>query len=268
VEAALHTEHLTYPSASGDVHGYLARPEGTDRCPALIVIHEWTGLVPYVEDVCRRLAREGYVALGPDLYSGDPVRAELEVDDLEAATALGRAPTVEEGLKAVPPERREAVLRAHEWRQARKGDRYLPFLRATLAYLQGRSDVIPSAIGSIGFCMGGRLSATLAATGADLAAAAVFYGPNPPLKDVPNVRCPVQGHYGSEDPSVTSKVPDLDAAMKAAGKDFSFYVYEGAPHGFHNDTRPDYHREASLVSWARALEFLERHVKGAVAQAR
>jgi carboxymethylenebutenolidase len=119
----------------------------------------------------------------------------------------------------------------------------VPFLEATLAYLQGRPDVIASAIGSIGFCMGGRLSATLATSGAELAAAAVFYGPNPPLKDVPNVRCPVQGHYGGDDPSVTLKVPDLDAAMKAAGKEFSYYVYEGAPHAFHNDTCPDYHPE-------------------------
>ena len=166
MEPALHTEYVTYPSAMGEVRGYLARPEGSDRRPALIVIHEWTGLIPYVEDVCRRLAREGYLALAPDLYSGDPVRAEMEVDDLEAATEVGHAPTVEEGLQRVPPERRDAVLRAHLWRRARKEDKYIPFLQGTLSYLQARPDVVPGAIGSIGFCMGGRLSATFPTSGA------------------------------------------------------------------------------------------------------
>ena len=113
--SSLHTEYETYPSSAGDVRAYLARSDnGASPRPALIVIHEWTGLIPYVEDVCRRLAREGYVALAPDLYSGDPVRAVLAVEDLEAATELGRAPSIEEGLREVPSHRRAAVLRAHE----------------------------------------------------------------------------------------------------------------------------------------------------------
>jgi carboxymethylenebutenolidase len=268
MEAPLHTEYVTFPSAAGEVRGYLARLEGSERLPALLVLSEWTGLIPYIEDVSRRLAREGYLALAPDLYSGDPVRAGMDVDDLEMATEVGRAPTVEAGLEEVPPDHREAVRRAHEWRRARTGENHVPFMLGTLAYLQSRPDVIREAIGSIGFCMGGRLSATLATTGAELAAAAIFYGPNPPIKDVPNVRCPVEGHYGSEDPSVTLKVPLLDEAMKAAGKQFNYYVYKGAPHAFHNDTRKDYHREASLVSWARVLEFLDKNVKCAVASAR
>lgn len=192
MESPLHSEYVSYPSAAGEVRGYLAglrdaapgfpsplAGEGgvRGRRPALIVIHEWIGLIPYIEDVCRRLAREGYLALAPDLYSGDPVRAELAVEDLEAATELGRAPSIEEGLQDVPPEQRAGVLRAHQWRQARTGDKYMPFLQGTLAYLWQRADVSPSAIGVIGFCMGGRLSATLATTGADLAAAIVFYGP-------------------------------------------------------------------------------------------
>ncbi|HEY3118767.1 MAG TPA: dienelactone hydrolase family protein [Chloroflexota bacterium] len=264
MESSPLTEYVAYPSIVGDVRGYLARPDaGPSSRPALIVVHEWTGLIPYVEDVCRRLAREGYVALAPDLYSGDLARAAMAVEDLDAATELGRAPTVEEGLREVPAERRKAVLRAHEWRQARTGDKYLLFLQGTLAYLRERRDANPSAIGAIGFCMGGRLASTLAATGAELAAAVSFYGPNPPLADVPNIRCPIQGHYGSEDPSVTLKVPALEAAMKAADKEFTQYVYEGAAHGFHNDTRPDYHPEAARVAWERALDFLQHHLQEA-----
>jgi carboxymethylenebutenolidase len=225
-------------------------------------------LIPYVEDVARRLAREGYLALAPDLYTGDSIRAVLNVEELEEATALGRASDVDAATAALPAERRERVRAAHDWRQARTGEKYIPFLQGTLRYLQGRSDVMPGAVGAIGFCMGGRLSATLATTGAELAGAVVFYGPNPPLNNVANVRCPVQGHYGGDDPSVTLKVPDLDAAMKAAGKGFTYFVYEGAPHAFHNDTRPDYHAEASRLSWGRAVEFLATHVKGAAVLAR
>lgn len=268
MERSIVPEYVRYPSGTRDVRGYLARPMGDDPRPALIVIHEWTGLIPYVEDVARRLAREGYLALAPDLYSGDPVRDALLHDDLEDATALGRAEDVEEALEAFPPERRAGIRRAHEWRQGRPGTTYVPDLQATLDYLQRRPDVTPTAVGTIGFCMGGRLAGTLATTGADLAAAVVFYGPIPPLDGVPRVRCPVQGHYGSEDPSVTSRVPELDAAMKAAAKDFSYFIYEGAPHAFHNDTRPSYTPAAAQVSWGRALEFLGRHVKGAVAPAR
>lgn len=262
MDELLRREYVRYPSPKGDVLGYLARPAAEGPLPALIVIHEWTGLIPYVEDVARRLACEGYLALAPDLYTGDPMRAVLNVEELEEATALGRAPDVDAATAALPAERRERVRAAHDWRQARTGEKYLPFLQGTLRYLQGRSDVLPGAIGVIGFCMGGRLSATLATTGAELAAAVVFYGPNPPLDNVAKVRCPVQGHYGGDDPSVTLKVPDFDAAMRAAGKDFTYFVYEGAPHAFHNDTRSDYHVEAARVSWGRALEFLATHVRG------
>jgi len=261
---SLYTESVTYPSAAGMVRGYLAAPDGAGPFPALIVIHEWTGLIPYVEDVTRRLARQGYLALAPDLYSEDPVRAELSLDDMETATELGHAPDVEAFLETLPEERRGGVRRAHEWRQARTGARYIPDLQATLAYLQKRPDVVSGRVGTIGFCMGGRLAGTLATTGADLAAAVIFYGPIPSLDGVPSVRCPMEGHYGGDDPSVTRRVPELEAAMKAAGKPFTAYVYEGAPHGFHNDTRPSYTPAAAELSWQRALAFVDRHVRAGV----
>jgi carboxymethylenebutenolidase len=135
-------------------------------------------------------------------------------------------------------------------------------------YLLDRADVLPTAIGAIGFCMGGRLAGTFATTGVHLAAAVIFYGPIPPLDGVPNLRCPIQGHYGGDDLSVTSRVPELGAAMKAAGKEFTYFVYEGAPHAFHNNTRPSYHPAAAELSWSRALQFLAQHVKSASARAR
>jgi len=268
MEQSLQTEYVSYPSTEHDVRAYLATPPGAGPWPALIVIHEWTGLIPYVEDVSRRLTREGYLALAPDLYSGDPERASFEYDDMEEAGELNRAPDIEEALRKHTPERGALLRRIHEWRQARSGRTYIPDLQATMTYLQRRTDVVASRIGVIGFCMGGRLSGTLATTGAELAAASIFYGPIPPLDGVPDIRCPMEGHYGSADPSVTSRVPQLDAAMKAAGKDFTYFVYEGAPHAFHNDTRPSYTADAAELSWARTLEFLNRHVKRAVAAGR
>jgi carboxymethylenebutenolidase len=261
---ALTSAYVRYPSPRGGVRAYLTRAADDMPRPALIVIHEWTGLIPYIEDVGRRLAREGYLALVPDLYTDDPVRADFTVDDLEAATDLGHAADLEAALQELPPDHRDRVRRAHEWRRGRPGASYVPDLQASLAYLQARPDVISTAIGAIGFCMGGRLAGTLATTGADLAAAVIFYGPIPPLDGVPNVRCPVEGHYGEEDPSVTRRVPELEAAMRAAGKEFTAFVYPGAPHAFHNDTRPSYTPAAAEQSWARALAFLDQHVKAPV----
>ena len=255
MQQSLHTEYVSYPSTEHEVRAYLAAPPGNGPWPTLIVIHEWTGLIPYVEDVSRRLAREGYLALAPDLYSGDPDRASFEYDDMEEAGELNRAPDIDEALRKRAPDRRDLLRRIHEWRQARSGKTYIPDLQATMSYLRGRTDVIPTAIGAIGFCMGGRLSGTLATTGAKLAAASIFYGPIPPLEGVPNIRCPMEGHYGSEDPSVTSRVPQLDAAMKAAGKDFAYFVYEGAPHSFF-DRSFEEHEEACDDAWRRILAFV------------
>ena len=267
MDASISTEFVRYPGSNGEVRAFIAKPEGAGPWPALIVIHEWTGLIPYIEDVSQRLAREGYFTLAPDLYTDDPVRAAFTPEDLEGATDVGNAPDVEAAIQQLPPERQDSVRRAHQWRRARTGANQIPDLQATMEYLQKHPDVVHSKIGAIGFCMGGRLVGTLATTGADLAAGVIFYGPIPPLEGIPNVRCPIEGHYGEKDHVV--KLPSLvqlDSAMKAAGKEFTYYVYEGAPHGFHNDTRADYAPEAARVSWDRALQFFDLHLKSAVAQ--
>jgi carboxymethylenebutenolidase len=144
----------------------------------------------------------------------------------------------------------------------------VPDLRAAVDYLKGRSDVRANAIGSIGYCMGGGLSGQLATSGADIAAAVINYGPIPPLDEVPNVRCAVMGHYGGEDTGITSRVPELEEAMKRHGKDFTAHVYEGAPHAFFNDERPSYRAEAAALTWERTLDFFRRHLKGAAVGAR
>ena len=262
------TESLTYPSASGGVKAYLAKPAGGQPWPALIVIQEVFGLEPHIEDLARRFAREGYLALAPDLYCHDAVRATLTVQDIERALALARAPDLEAAIRELPADRQEGARRAANWRNERDASTYVPDLRAAVDYLKGRSDVRADAIGAIGYCMGGGLSGQLATSGADIAAAVINYGGIPPLEQVPNVRCVVQGHYGGADVGITSRVPELEAAMKAHGKSFTAYVYDGAPHAFFNDTRPSYTPEAAKLTWERTLDFFERHVRRAAVAAR
>ncbi|MBM2810107.1 MAG: hypothetical protein HW416_866 [Chloroflexi bacterium] len=256
------TDEVRYDSPSGGLNAYLAQPAEGGPFPALVVIHEFTGMIPYVQDVTRRFAREGYLALAPDLYSNDPVRPTLTMEDMEDGAEIVREPDPEAALHHFPAERREAIKRAIEWRANRDGKMWVPDLLAAVDYLKARPDVVEDAVGSIGFCLGGRMSGTMAAYGADLAACVIFYGPVPPLDKVPNIKCPVQGHYGGADHTgCTDKVPQLAEAMKANGKSFEYFIYEGAPHAFHNDTRNSYTPDVAKKSWDTALKFLDQNVK-------
>jgi len=262
------TENLTYSGPTGPVKAQLARPAEGGPWPAIIVIQEVFGLVPHIEDVARRFAGEGYVTLAPDLYSHDSVRPTLDDEAIVQSFAVRGAPDKEAAIAALPADRQEPVRRAVDWMTNRDASTYVPDLRAAMDWLRARPDVRGSAIASIGYCMGGGLSGALAASGADLAAAVIYYGGAPPLDRLTNVRCPVQGHYGGEDPGITGQVPKFAEAMAAAGKDFTPYVYEGAPHAFFNDQRPSYRSEPSQLAWERTLDFFERHLKGAAVGAR
>lgn len=268
MQESVTTERLTYPSDSGGVKAFLAKPASGAPWPGILVIQEVFGLDPHIEDVTQRLARGGYLALTPDLYSHDQIRAALTVQDIGTSMGVRRAPDVEEAISKLPAERQDGVRRAMQWLGSRDSSTYLPDLQAGLAYLKGRPDVRADAVACIGFCMGGGLSGQVATSGADLAAAVVWYGTPPPLDEVANVKCPVQGHYGGEDHGITSRVPELEAAMKQHGKEFTSFVYEGAPHAFGNDTRDSYRPEATKLAWARTLDFFERNLRAAPVGAR
>src|SRR5712692_3088913 len=255
-------EHLTYSGPNGPVKAYLATPEGSGPWPGLIVIQEVFGLDPHIEDVARRFAEEGYLTVAPDLYCHDQAFPSVPKEGIIPAIGLRREKDAEAPLKAMPADQQEAVGKAWHWLTNRDASTYVSDLQAALAFLKGRSDCT-GAIGAIGFCMGGGLSGQLAAAGADLNAAVIYYGPIPPVDKVGNIKCPVQGHYGGDDPGITGTVPQLQAAMAANSKDFTAYVYEGAPHAFNNDTRPSYHAEAAKTAWGRTSEFLAKHLKGA-----
>jgi carboxymethylenebutenolidase len=259
----MRTERVQIPAEGAEIDAYLAVPDGPGPWPGIIVIHEIWGLVPHIEDVARRFADAGYTALAPDLYSrgGLPVTPE----EIGRAMAFMQAVPVEERADAdavgrhvaeLPAGDRDVVQRALAWLQTRDLGGNVADLRAALGWLASQPFVDPRHICSLGFCMGGGLSARLAASGVDLAGAVVFYGEHPPADEIANIRCRMLGLYGGEDHRITDGVPELARAMAAAGKRFEYHVYAGAPHAFFNDTREaTYRPEAARDAWARVLAF-------------
>jgi carboxymethylenebutenolidase len=210
--------------------GFLAKPSGVGKYPAVIVIHEIWGVVDYIKDVARRLAIEGYVALAVDLFGGKTVSK------------------LEDGRR---------------FREELSEERILGDLRGGFGYLRSLEYVLPNRIGSIGFCMGGGLSLLLACHIRDLAAAVVFYGRNPsPIDLVRNMQCPILGNYAGADMAITeSDIDLLKQTLTKYGKVFDIKVYPGAPHAFFNDTRESYRPEAAQDAWKRTLEFFKRYLR-------
>jgi carboxymethylenebutenolidase len=261
---------ITFEGQNRGLDGYLVLPEGGGSgLPAVIVIQEIWGLEDHIKDVARRFADEGYVALAPDLYTGEwsdrltPERIAAAMRFIRGASQeVQRDPSKLEGaISGRPQEEQDAIrilrrLLTPEQRQAFARD-----LLGAVRYLQGRPEVDGERIGSIGFCMGGGISAELATLCPDLRAAVVFYGQNPPPERVGDIRAPVLGIYGGKDRNITGAVPELEEEMKRAGKDFRYHVYPEAPHAFFNDTRPNYRKDAAQDAWKRTLEFFGETLK-------
>lgn len=229
-DARLATETVSYPGSRGTVKGYLARPAGAAKAPGVIVIHENRGLHPHIRDVARRAAVAGYVALAPDLMS-----------------AIGGTPASEDEART-----RFAQVEAPV---------ALADALASIGYLRSRSDAA-GRVGVVGFCWGGGIAARMAASGADLQAAVVFYGVAPPLGEVPAIKAPLLLHYAGLDERVNATVPPFEAALQAAAKSYALHRYEGANHAFHNDTAgARYDAAAARLAWSRTVEFLERTLR-------
>ncbi|SFU72431.1 dienelactone hydrolase family protein [Alicyclobacillus macrosporangiidus] len=248
--------------------GYLAKPRRAGGpLPAVMVIQEIWGVDAHIQDVVERFAKAGYTAFAPDLYSRNGERpAVLASDRIEAVKSF---------LDSLPPsawhdaQAREAALARLPGEEGKRiqetfttlfgglqVDKYMPQLLETAAYLRtGCEHSQGQPVMSIGFCLGGALSARLACQDEALKGAVIFYGHAPDPALVSGVRCPVRGFYGGLDHRITDQVPGLAEAMRAAGKDFQYTVYEGAQHAFFNDTRSAYHPEASRDAFAQVLGF-------------
>jgi carboxymethylenebutenolidase len=224
--------YVSYPSPggnSGQMRGYLVRPSGTGPFPAVLVVHENRGLNPYIEDVARRAAVEGFVALAPDgLF---PVGGYPGNDD------DGRS--LQSGLD-------QAKLRTDMLNSA-------TFLK-THGLSTGR-------LGVTGFCWGGSTTNFLAvALGADLRAAAPFYGAAAETASVPKIKAPLLIHYAETDARINEMWPAYEAALKAGGIAYQVHFYPGTQHGFHNNSTPRYHDAAARLAWERTVGFFKANL--------
>jgi carboxymethylenebutenolidase len=267
------SEWVSYDSPAGAVAGYLARPRAASGpLPGVVVIQEVWGVDPHIADVAERLASAGYLALAPDLYSAGGGRPPvLAGERLQAAKAFLNTIPPAQWMAVLGDEHRRAealaALPASEARDVGEtlralfsgvgGDtgRHLRVLRAALAFLRSHPACQGRALGSIGFCMGGGLSALLACEEPQLAAAVIYYGPSPGAEQVGSIRCPLRGFYGREDPRIVTGLPAFDAALSAAGVEHELRIYPDTPHAFFNDTRPSYRPEAARDAWAHTLAF-------------
>ncbi|BDC51000.1 dienelactone hydrolase [Bryobacterales bacterium F-183] len=228
------TEYITVPSpeGNGSIRGYFVGPAGvTGKLPGVIVIHENRGLNPYIEDVARRLGTEKFMAFAPD-----------------GLTSVGGYPGDDEKGGAA-------------FRQVDRNKMQNDF-HAAAKWLKARPDCTGK-IGAVGFCFGGGIANNLAVRmGADLAAAVPFYGGAPPAEEVSKIKATILVHHGALDTRLVGAWPAYEAALKANGVNYSGYVYEGAQHGFHNDTTPRYDETAAKLAWKRTLEVFEKTLRG------
>ena len=226
------TEHISYesPNGGGSIRGLLARPAEADgKLPGIVVVHENRGLNPHIEDVTRRAALAGYVVLGPD-----------------ALTPLG-------GYPGTDDEGRE--MQAKRDREEMNED----FI-AAVRYLQA-NDGCTGKVGVTGFCFGGGIANMLAVRVPDLGAAVPFYGRQPAAAEVASINAPLLIHYAGLDDRVNAGWPDYEAALKAEGKEYTTYIYEGTNHGFHNDSTPRYDEAAANLAWERTIAFFDANLK-------
>ncbi len=226
----LFTERINYPGITGDMQAYVARPKAEGKYPTVIVIHENRGLNAHIEDVARRAASAGFLAIAPN-----------------ALSPLGGTPADED--------------EARKLFQQLKAEDSLQNFTKIFDYLPGRKDC-NGKIGSVGFCWGGSMSNKLAVNVPSLKAAVAFYGGQPDAADVPKIKAAVQLHYGGLDERINAGIPAYEAALKTAGTQYELYIYEGVNHAFHNNTAPTrYNEAAAKLAWQRTIDFFGKHLK-------
>lgn len=224
-------EYIRYPSPEGhgEVRGYLVRPAGaTGRLPGVVVVHENRGLNPYIEDVARRVAKAGFIALAPDGLS-----------------AVGGYPGNDDQGRVLQARLDPAKLRNDFF--------------AAIEFLT-RHTLTTGRIGITGFCYGGGIANAAAVAYPALAAAVPFYGRQPEPEEVGRIRAPLLIHLAEHDERVNAGWPAYEAALRAAGRSYEAHVYPGTNHGFHNDSTPRYDEAAAILAWERTIAWFRRHL--------
>lgn len=226
---------ITSPEGGVKLRGYQAVPAvpqmGIAIPAGVLVIHENRGLTDHIKDVVRRFAKANYTALAVDLVSRQG-GSEAHPDEAERTGILGQ----------LTPEQ------------------IISDLSAGLDHLKDKAGASPDRLAVIGFCFGGGYTWLIATKRPDLKAGAAFYGPNPPLEDVSNIKAAMLGIYGGNDTRITSQAPALEDALKKAGVKYEIKIYDGADHAFHNDTGPRYNATAAQDAWTKTLEWFSSNL--------
>lgn len=224
-------EYIRYPSPNGhgDVRAYLVVPTKIQGpAAAVVVVHENRGLNPYIEDVARRVAKAGFIALAPDGLS-----------------SVGGYPGNDEEGRAL--------------QQKVDPQKLMNDFFAAIEYMQ-KSELTTGKVAITGFCYGGGVAHAAAVAYPELAASVPFYGRQPKPADVPRIHAPLLLHFAESDPGVNGTWPAYEAALKTNGKTYEAYVYPGTYHGFHNDSTPRYDEAAAKLAWERTIDWFQRYL--------
>ncbi len=222
----LYVEDIKYPGETGEILAHFARPKGDLKLPGVVVIHENRGLNPHTEEVARRVALEGFLAIAPN-----------------ALSPLGGTP--------------EDVDEARSLMQKLDSQSTIQNFVAAVKYLKTHPKSTGK-VGVTGFCWGGGVTNQIAVNSPDLKAAAPFYGRQPAPEDVPKIKASLLLHYAGLDERINKGIPAFEAALKEASVDYKIFMYEGAEHAFFNDTSSRYHEEAAKLAWKRTIAFFKQ----------
>ena len=224
-------EYIEYPSPQGHgkVRAYMVRPsKAVGKVPGVVVVHENRGLNPYIEDVARRVAKAGFIALAPDGLS-----------------SVGGYPGNDE--------------KGRELQSQVDPTKLMNDFFAAIEFLM-HHDSVTGKVGITGFCYGGGVANAAAIAYPELAAAVPFYGRQPKTEDVPRIKAPLLLHYGELDSRINEGWPAYEAALKANNKVYQGYIYPGVNHGFHNDSTPRYDKAAADLAWTRTIDWFRKYL--------
>ncbi len=231
VDPELMTEFIKYPGETGEVKGFLAWPKADKKFPAVLIIHENRGLQPHIQDVTRRMAKEGFLALAPDALS--PLGGTPENDPAKAATMIGQLDK----------------------------EKTIKNFVAAVKYLKTQP-LSTGKVGCTGFCWGGGMTNQVAVNSPDLDAAVPYYGMQPTTDQVASIKAPIMAHYAGDDARINQGIPAFEEALKKNKKEYQIFMYEGAGHAFNNDSNPErYNEKAAKLAWSRTIAFFKEKLK-------
>jgi carboxymethylenebutenolidase len=225
------SEFIKFTGETGEIKGFLSRPKSGNKFPAVLIIHENRGLQPHIQDVTRRMAKEGFLALAPDALS--PLGGTPENDLDKAVSMIGQLDK----------------------------DKTIKDFVAAVKYLKTQP-LSTGKVGCTGFCWGGGMTNQVAVNCPDLDAAVPYYGMQPTPEQVPSIKAPILAHYAGDDARINQGIPAFEEALKKNKKEYQIFIYEGAQHAFNNDSNKErYNEKAAKLAWSRTIAFFREKLK-------